>query len=294
MAAITAATYQGGVGVMLLEKDSRSPSNSWISSGNLQAAGTRFQHAAGIDDTPELMAVDILATNRGVCDPELTLLLCRRSADVVHWFADELGLPIELARETHWLGHSRPRMHAHTRRAGAPVFDALRARMTALSEITYADRTSGCRLIADEHGAVIGVLAGEGAERLRIRCRRVVLATGGFGANREMLKRFIPEMADAAYVGAATNTGEGIRWGIEVGAAVAHMSGYNGLGFAVPRTGTRLNHGLISAGGIMVNRFAERFAREDQGYSEWGNVVLQYVSPAASRWRFGTRSSTNR
>ncbi len=75
--------------------------------------------------------------------------------------------------------------------------------------------------------------------------------------------------------GAPTNTGEGIRWGIEIGAAVEHMTGYQGLGFAVPGTGTRLNPGLISAGGIMVNRSARRFAREDQGYSEWASILLR-------------------
>jgi len=275
MAAITAATFAGGVTVILLEKDSSVSPNSWIGGGMLQAAGTRFQRAVGIDDSPELMAQDIVRKNHGKSDPELTLHLCRRSADVVHWFADDLGVPIEFAPETVWLGHRRPRMHAHPRRSGAPLLEALRARIARLPNVAFADHTAGCGLITDAEGVVVGVLAGREGQVRRIGGRRVVLATGGFGASRDLLARYIPDVVDAPYLGSPSNTGEGIRWGMEVGAAVEHMTGYQGLGFAVPGTGTRLNPGLISAGGIMVNTAAERFDREDQGYSEWAGIVLR-------------------
>jgi fumarate reductase flavoprotein subunit len=275
MVAITAATFRGGVDVLLLEKDSRVAPNSAIGGGMLQAAGTRFQRAAGIADTPELMAADIVRKNRGQSEPALTLSLCRRSADVVHWFADDLGVPIELAPETHWLGHSRPRMHAHPRRSGAPLVDALRARMAGLSNLTYADGTPGCGLVTGEGGTVIGVFARRQGRSQLVRAERVVLVTGGFGANREMLSHYIPEVVDVPYLGTATNTGEGIQWGVEAGGAADHMSGYQGLGFAVPGTGTRLNPGLISAGGIMVDTAGRRFEREDQGYSEWAGVLLR-------------------
>jgi fumarate reductase flavoprotein subunit len=275
MVAITAATFRGGVNVLLLEKDASIPPNSAIGGGMLQAAGTRFQRAAGIEDTPELMAEDILAKNRGQSDPALTLALCRRSAEVVHWFADDLGVPIQFAPETHWLGHSRPRMHAHPKRSGAPLLEALRARIAGLSNVRYADHTPGEGLVTDQRGAVVGVLARHRGETRRVGCKHVVLATGGFGANRGMLSRHIPEVVDVPYLGTATNTGEGIQWGVDVGAALDHMTGYQGLGFAVPGTGTRLNPGLISAGGIMVNASARRFEREDQGYSEWAGVLLR-------------------
>ncbi len=89
-----------------------------------------------------------------------------------------------------------------------------------------------------------------------------------------MLEKHIPEMKDVLYVGAAGNTGDGIRWGMELGAAVENLGGYQGLGYVVPNFGTRLNPGVVISGGIMVNTRAERFEREDQGYSEWSNVVL--------------------
>jgi fumarate reductase flavoprotein subunit len=273
-AAVTAATYRGGVDVVLLEKNARITPNSAIAGGYLQAAGTRWQKAAGVDDSPELMAEDIFRKNHYKSDPAVTLAVCRRSADVVHWFADELGLPIEFAPEVTWVGHSRPRMHAHPSRSGAPIVLALRERFTALPNALYADNTPGTGLVVEDD-AVVGVIAGQAGQTQRIRARRVVLANGGFGANRQMVAQYIPEVADAPYIGAQTHTGEGILWGLEVGAALEHMRGYQGHGFITATHGTRLNPGIVYAGGIVVNIHGERFEREDQGYSEWAGVVLR-------------------
>ena len=79
--------------------------------------------------------------------------------------------------------------------------------------------------------------------------KRVVLATGGFNANREMLARYIPEMADAPNIGARSNRGEGIQWGMDAGAAVDHMGGYQGRD-CIFDDGTRLTPGVINEGGI--------------------------------------------
>ncbi|MBI4507885.1 MAG: FAD-binding protein [Chloroflexi bacterium] len=275
VAAITAATFRGGVDVVLLEKNSRITPNSAIAGGYLQAAGTRYQKAAGVDDSLELMAEDIFRKNHGKSDPAVTLAVCRRSADVIHWFADELGMPLELALETDWIGHSRPRMHAHPKRSGAYIVQTLRERASGLPQVLYADTTPGRGLVTDDRGAVVGVLAGQEGQVQRIGCQRVVLAAGGFAASRGMLQQYIPAVVDATYIGAQTHTGEAIVWGMEVGAAIEHMTGYQGHGFITAGHGTRINPGVVSAGGFTVNAHAERFEREDQGYSEWAGVVLR-------------------
>lgn len=284
-AALTAATTGGGARVVLLEKDAGLACNSVIASGFLQAAGTRFQREAGVDDSPELMADDILGKNGGRSDRELTLALCRRAAEVVHWLADDVGVSIRFAPEAEWPGHSRPRMHGHPSASGLPIVAALRARIEALPAVRYADRAPGLGLVADDDGAVVGVVAGGPKGPRRIACGRVVLATGGFGADRRMLGEYIPDMADAPYIGARSNGGEGIRWGIAVGAAVGQMSGYQGFGYVVAESGARLHPGVMSGGGAMVNAAAERFEREDQGPSEMAAVVRrQSGSSAIAIW----------
>jgi len=274
MTTAIAAAAAPNAQVVLIEKCSRWGCNAEIAGGTIQAAATRLQRAAGIEDSPEIMAGDIMRKSRNKSDPGVTLALCRKSADLVHWFVDDLGVPLELATEIRRIGHTRPRMHAHPERSGAPIVGALRRRMESLDNVSYADDTPGRGLITDRRGGVVGVLAGPDGQVQRISCRRAVLATDGFGANRDMIARYIPRMQDVLYVGAPGNTGDGIRWGMEIGAAVEHLAGYQGLGYVVPGHGTRINPGVVISGGIMVNRLARRFEREDQGYSEWSDVVL--------------------
>jgi fumarate reductase flavoprotein subunit len=275
MSTAIAAAAAPSAQILLLEKCSRWGCNAEIAGGTIQAADTRLQRAAGIEDSPDTMAADIMRKSRNKSDPAVTMALCRKSADLVHWFIDDLEVPLELATEIRRIGHTRPRMHAHPRRSGAPLIGALRNRVGSLDNVTYADDTPGRGLITDARGGVVGVLAGPDGQTQRIGCQRVVLATDGFGANREMIARYIPRMQDVLYVGAPGNTGDGIRWGMEIGAAVEHLSGFQGLGYVVPGHGTRINPGVVISGGIMVNRVARRFEREDQGYSEWSDVVLR-------------------
>ena len=275
MAAILAATLAESANVILLEKDAHQTCSSSISSGLLQAAGTRYQQAAGIKDSPEIMAEDILRRNKNTSDPELTLAVCRKTAEVVHWFADYLGIEMELAPEVDWLGHSYPRMHSNPRRQGNVLVQALRDKASALPNVTYADKTPGQGLIPDDRGAVIGVLAGHPPNIQRIHCKRVVLAAGGFGANHEMLIRYIPEISDALYVGSSSHTGEALMWGEQLGAALEDMSGYQGHGTIISGYGTRITPGVIYDGGIVVDVNGRRFEREDQGYSEWAGIVLR-------------------
>ena len=271
MAAFAAA--RRGVEALLLEKNRRLGCNTELASGSIAAAGTRFQRAAGIEGTPEQMAEDILRKNHGQADPEIVLALCRRSGEVIDLLADEVGLPLALNTDAGRAGFSFLRLHNPPGRTGGPLIRALHDALGRFSNATFADETPGAGLVTDGRGAVIGVLAGpSGAER--IGAKKVILACDGFGADKAMLRRYIPEMADVEYIGTQNNTGEGIRWGIELGAATAHMTGYQGHGYVCAGYGTRLSPEIPQLGGIFVNVNGERFARDDQGYSEFARVVL--------------------
>ena len=271
MAAATAAGFRGGIDVVLLECDSSERCNSLISSSFIPAAGSRLQRAAGITDSPEEMAADILRKNGHRSDPKVTLEFCRRSAGTIHWLVDGLGVDLEFAPEVAWLGHSHPRMHSHPTRSGTPIIGKMREHLASLANATVLDETSGTGLIPDGAGAVIGVTARRRGAELRISARTVVLATGGFNANREMLARHIPSMADALNIGARTSRGDGIAWGMEAGAAVDCMSGYQGRD-CIFEDGTRLTPGVINEGGIAINATGRRFVNEERDYSELAAV----------------------
>ena len=271
MAAFAAA--RRGVEVLLLEKNTYLGCNTELASGSIPAAGTRYQKAAGIEGTPEQMAEDILRKNHGQADPEIVHALCRKSCEVIDVLVDEVGLPLALNTDAGRAGFSFLRLHNPPGRTGGPLIRALHDALGRLPQATFADQTPGAGLVSDSLGAVVGVRAGPGGAE-PVGAQKVILACDGFGASKEMLRRFIPEMAEVEYIGTQNNTGEGIRWGIELGAATAHMSGYQGHGYVCAGYGTRLSPEIPQLGGIFVNLHGDRFTRDDQGYSEFARVVL--------------------
>ena len=264
---------QHGLDVVLLEKDLRLGCNAEIASGSLAAAGTRHQREAGVRDSVEQMAADILAKNKNQANAEIVRALCARSREIIAIFEEELGVPLELNTDSSRFGFSALRLHNGPGRTGAPLIAALRRAIVGMDNVTRADRTPGAGLIADAAGAVIGVRAGRDGDQ-RIGARRVILACDGFGANAAMVAQYIPEMAGVDYIGVQGNTGDAIGWGLELGAAVAHMTSYQGHGLVCAGYGTRLVPEIPQLGAVIVNREGRRFARENQGYSEFAREVL--------------------
>ena len=266
--------------VLLVEQDFEEPCNSAIASNFIPAAGTRFQREAGIEDDAQCFAADIMKKNGGRGDAAVALALCEHSADAVHWLVDELAVDLQFAPELTWLGHSVIRMHAHPSRGGPPVLASLRNFAERCAQIEILDQTTGSGLIYSDDGAIAGISAVQGDESLRIRARKVVLTTGGYNANPELLARYIPDMAQAPNIGANTDRGDGILWAQEAGATCALMSGYQGRD-CISADGTRVTPPVLNEGGIAVNKTAKRFVNENQDYSALASVYRQQPGQVA-------------
>lgn len=273
VAALSAA--EGGAQVVVLEKAKDVTfSNTARSGGMIMAAGTRFQRAAGIHETPEDLARDIFARNNHQSDPEVTMALCRVAPELVEWLVDRWGIRLEFVRDFKYPGHSQFRMHAPPSRTGRELISQLREAVEAHARILFVPNTAVERLITGPHGEVQGVVAvTQGPEE--IRARSVILACDGFGGNRELVRRYIPEMADAYYYGGVGNTGEAILWGLELGADLAYMDAYQAHATVAYPHGTLVTWAVIVHGGIIVNKSGRRFANEDIGYSSFAHYVLQ-------------------
>lgn len=275
MAALRAARNQDLV-VAVYEKSTKEGCNTQFSSGSLAAGGTRFQRAAGIDDSPERHAADILKVSGDPESEPIVTALCRVAPRYVEWLADELGHPVEIGLDMARSGQSVPRLHTDTGRAGGNRLVAtLRKAIEATENIAFVDNTPGVGLIADG-GRVTGVEVLENGERRRVGAKAVVLAADGFGNNPQMLAEYCPQAVDAFYGGVSTSTGDAISWGIELGAAVRNMGAYLGHGLVVPGHGTRLNPVLPFLGALLVGVDGRRFVDEKaQGYSKLGRIIAE-------------------
>ena len=263
-----------GVEVLLLEKDTKVGGNTTMSAGFIPAAGTRFQRQRGIHDTPEAMAQDIFNRNGYQSDPAITRLLSRKTVEVIDWMVDELGIALDLVTAVRWPSYSTDRTHGPPSRSGSELVRYLHKAANREPNIGLAVNSPVRDLVVDENGAVVGVIA-ETMKREAIRCKKVMLACNGFAGNPEMVAQYIPEIKDALYFGAEGNTGDGILWGIELGAAVDHMTAYQGHASIAYPASILLTWRVIAKGGIMVNREGRRFGDETVGYSPFAREVLQ-------------------
>ena len=269
VAALAAA--KRGIQVLVLEKGSEPAGNTTRSTGLIPAAGTRFQREAGIlDDSPELMAEDIFSKNGRESDPEITNLLCEESGPLVEWLVDEAGCEMVCYTDFLYPGQSRHRMHGPKEGYGSELARQLQNALREDPRIELRTDTAVDGLLSDD-GRVTGVETADGT----IEAGAVLLALNGFGGNREMVERYLgPEAAAALYYGSPNNTGEGIRWGMDLGAATGHMGSYQGHASVAAPDGPLVTWGVVVNGAVLVNREGRRFECETVGYSEYAGAVM--------------------
>lgn len=278
------ASREAGAAVAVFEREASPGGSTALSSGMIPACGTALQRAAGIlDDTPQLMAADIRRKARDAVDTVLLETMCRESGPAIDWLVDAHGIGLELVEGPLYPGHSRHRTHAPPSRRGADlVVDLLRAGDAADVDILCNARVTGLVMGADRmHIAGLIVERPDGRVE-RIGCNAVVLASSGFGGNPDLVRRFLPDIAEGAYFGHTGNTGDAVLWGEALGACMRDMGAYQGHGSIVVPHGALLSWTLMAGGGILVNAEGGRFANEEDGSSDLAPAVV--AQPGGIAW----------
>lgn len=280
VAALRAA--EAGADVLVLERDEKPTGSTSMSSGFVPAPGTRFQRAIGVtDDTPELFAADIQAKNKGRGDLGLVKTVTEAIGPALEWLADNHGLEWHVLNDFLYPGHSRHRMHAVPERTGAALLQRL---LTAAERqgIMVATEAPVTGLFADGR-RIVGcrITRPDGGEE-HLACKALVLACNGYGGNPELVKRFIPDMANAVYHGHAGNQGDAVLWGEKLGADLRNLSGCQGHGSLAYPHQILITWAVMMEGGIQVNTDGDRFSNEHGGYSEQSVNVLK--QPGGIAW----------
>lgn len=277
MAAAIAA-HDKGASVAILEKRERPGGNSSLSTGSVPGAGSRFQREAGIEDSPERMVADLERIAGESELPGLTRRMAEISAPLVEWLVDEVGARMALITDYMHVGHTVPRLHAPVSRRGQDLVDDLIAAVEKREiPLVVNNPVSGLFM---RKGRIVGVeVSGDGVETSRIGVKSVILASNGFGANRQLVQKYCQEIAGAEYFGALGSEGEAIVWGEQLNASLANMQAYQGYAAVAYPHGSLLSWTTIEKGGILVNDRGERFGNEDLGYSAYARIVLAQNSP---------------
>ena len=276
------AAREGGAEVLVLERDAKPTGSTTLSTGLIPAAGTRFQKTLGIKDSAELLAGDIWRKAKGETDRAIVDAVAAASGSTIEWLADRHGVAFKLVEGFLYPGHSVLRMHGTPHRTGEELEGALLA-AAGRQGIDIVTSATASDLYAQSDGGVVAVrfVRPDGATET-IGCAALVLACCGFGGDREMVCREIPEIADAEYFGHVGNKGDAVRWGQALGAAVADMGSYQGHGAVAVPHGNPVNWGVLMNGGYQVNSLGLRFSNEVRGYSEQAVEVI--AQPGRVAW----------
>jgi len=269
-AALSAA--EKGVYVILIEKMGALGGATQLSAGIIPAVGTKQQKDAGIEDNNDWFARDILRPSNYSVRRDLVYTVVENSKSLIEWLESK-GCRFTLVTRSLYYGQSNYRMHISDR-LGAGMTAALIDNLEHVENITVMCGTTGIGLLTNDKGEVVGVRANDGINDFNITANNTVLATSGFGANDEMVKTYMPEVASAFKYVAPGATGEGILWGQRLGAAVANMKAYQGHAFYNEQIHASLSQGMANMGGIFVNSNGIRFTNEYGGYSELTPHVL--------------------
>jgi len=268
------ACRDAGVEPLLIERDRRPRGSTSLSAGLIPAAGTRFQAAHGIADTPELFAADIQAKAHGQAEPGTVATVARAAGPTLEWLADRFDLPFSLVHDFDYPGHARRRMHGLPSRSGAELVDRLLGAVER-EGVPLLTEARAARLLRTPDGALTGLIVErpDGAEEA-IGARAIILACSGYAGSRTMVARHIPALAEALYFGHPGNEGDAAAWAEVLGAEMADMTGHQGHGSVAHPQGILVSWAVIMEGGVQVNAAGQRFWNEASGYSEAGVAVL--------------------
>lgn len=269
------SAHYAGAQVLLVEQDERPMGSTGMSQGLICAAGTKAQAALGIEDSAETYFADILAKTRGLTDPVLARAIADHAGPTVDWMVETLDLPWEL--DTGFrpaYGNSTFRVHGWRGHGGQDMVDLLHRRLADAG----IDVLLGAKLVevhADDTGRVHGVTLErpDGAQEL-VGCETLILACGGFAANRAMVAQHMPDVAHARNNGHEGSQGIGIAVGQQLGAGLGDMGAYQGYAMLAEPQGIPVPPGVPVEGGVLVNSQGERFTNEVKDIAGMVHPVL--------------------
>ena len=219
----------------------------------------------GYFDSVELMELDTLIGGHGINDPALVEALCSNSADAIDWLAEQ---GIELTSVSSFGGASVKRIHrpvdseGKTISVGSYMIPLLQSKCEELG-VEILLNTTANKILTDADGAAVGIEATDkNGAAVTVNAKAVILATGGFGANLDMVVEYKPDLAGFMTTNAPGAQGQGIDMAVAIGAGTVDMDQIQIHPTVEANTAALITEGLRGDGAILVNAEGNRFTDE--------------------------------
>ena len=240
----------------------------------------------GYFDSVELMELDTMIGGKGKNNPELVKALAENSADAIEWLA---SIGAEVKNVGAFGGASVKRIHRPVNADGKVT--AVGAYIVPILEKNLQDRnvqflfdTTANEIIMKD-GKAVGIKGtGKDGHKVTINAKSVVIATGGFGANAEMVEKYKPELKGFATTNAEGAQGQGIDMATAVGAATVDMNQiqiHPTVHIEEDGNAHLITEGLRGDGAILVNAEGKRFYDEVSTRDKVSAAIIEQTDKSA-------------
>lgn len=250
----------GGKEVIIVEKMPMVGGNTLRATGGINGAGTSVQKALGIEDSVEVHYEDTMKGGYEKNDPVLVKTMTENAAGSIEWL---ISLGADLSDVGRLGGATNDRAHRPT--GGAPVGSHIikvlkenveKENIEVLLETTATE-------ILYEDNQVKGIVAKDkDGNEFTIEASAVIVATGGFGANSEMVSELNSALKGFGTTNHAGATGDGIVMATAIGADVVQMEEIQTHPTVIPNNGYMITEAVRGNGAILINREGKRFINE--------------------------------
>lgn len=225
-----------GLKVILLEKNHEIGGSAWYAAG-FRVHYSKWHQEAGLEDNTEKMVQQFMEKTEGKVDEKFVRRMFKANTDFANWMIDEHDLGKDYTFTVGPMGGMMKGTY-EWERAGKRIDKMIGPGeggwyVTSHLEKSILEKggeillkTSGKKLLTNEAGEVVGILAEDEGGQIEISCKAVVLTTGAFTRNRELMEKFQPMFYDDAgkepvhiFTGSGC-TGDGITMSMELGADV--------------------------------------------------------------------------
>ena len=264
-AAVKAA--QAGSSVILLEKLDFLGGTSAYSIEAFGATEDLTHKALGNAVTSDANAASLIAANPGHSEEALTIL-AQQNGVAADWLRS-IGAPLSVAGGAVFVATSR-----ESGKLGQVIVAALQNEVEK-NGVDIRVGNAATELVM-ENGAVAGVKVKNDAGEYTIRSKAVILASGGFGADNEMVAQYQPSLKGYNFSCSVGAKGDGHRMAAAVGAQLGNMEHVR-VNFTYYTDGVRVYYMgcLPNTGAIVVNADGKRFVNDQGGYGVGMKVVEQ-------------------
>ncbi|WP_302952046.1 FAD-dependent oxidoreductase [Holdemania filiformis] len=257
LAAAVEAHEQGADNILVLEKMSFAGGSTTMAFGGFNCTNSRFMDEQGKEETPVMLVDKIVKNGAGFADVDMAGIIAMETPKVIEWL-DGFG--------SEWGKIRYADLHCPTDGTipGVELVKVLKEQAEKNGiEIRY--NSPAVDLIADESGRVSGVQVKDASGEYTIDAQAVILATGGFESNPEMIAKYDnPGLAHIHLAPSQGNMGDGIVMAEKLGAELRNMDLIQ-LSCAVAPFSIQMQLPIKNNGVVFINKEGKRFTNE---YSE--------------------------